>query len=835
MNFRLTAALFGLVFLVGLILLGQSFFGIDPNPATGGLLLKELSGEKAENITAVEVEKPDGSKLVLRRTGKEAWTVEAPVKARADKSAVDAVVAAVLALRPVPYGELRDNPAVHGLDAPLKVTLTAEDGKSETVNIGDVTVGGAKAVGFVTTSARPRPMAVSKSALDALLKDTDRAFGHAKDMVKWTTDYRTKAVFAADTRAAGDDVKIVKLSLTNNDLALSRRKAASENAAPAGRGDATAAADPSAAPGTLTGERPLVSGLVGLAAGSAADFLDAPADLAQYGLNDGNPERVRVELKTADGKTEVAFIGKKVDGDKKDEKKDAFAPPSKVYVQLEGTPGVVRATATGLDGLAAAIDNPTPLRDRDLVRDDLKARIDAIDATSGGQTVALRKSGGEWKLAGGPNDPQAANQTAAAALLNLVTQPRVVKDFPASNDAHFAGPELRAEVKLYADALDPAADAKAGPKLKADAKATVFQFGKKDAAGVYVRRTRPDGSKTDFIVPDKVKVGTDSAETDVFAAVTKSRFDYLDPSLPTFSQFQANKLQLTQGQVVTLEVTKEAVLAGSAAAPGWKYAKPDAMKGQTADAGTVSDLLNLLANQQAGKFVREIGEADKARERDFFLGYGLLAENPRLKVVVGLDAAAPGNERVYYLGNETDDKQSVYARVEGRPVVFTVPKFVYDRFAGADLRDRTLVRFDAAKLVGIRIRGWREATGGEMLVRQFKKESGNWVAVQPPGFSLDPVKVTEFISAVQALRVKDFRTGDPHPDHRFLPEQSGFEITLDLDGADDIILNIAAEVDGGTARIAKIDTLSTPPRSQLVTVIPDALKAFRESAKSFAR
>ncbi len=259
------------------------------------------------------------------------------------------------------------------------------------------------------------------------------------------------------------------------------------------------------------------------------------------------------------------------------------------------------------------------------------------------------------------------------------------------------------------------------------------------------------------------------------------------------------------------------------------------MKGQPADAGTTSDLLNLLANQQAGKFVKEVGEADKAREKEIYTGYGLSAETPRLKVVVGLDAPAPGNERVYYLGNETDDKQSVYARVDGRAVVFTVPKFVYDRFAGADLRDRTLVRFDATKVKGIRIRGWREATGGEMLVRQFQKEGAGWVAVAPAGFNVDPAKVDEFVRAVQGLRVKDFRTGDPHPDHRFNPEQSGFEVTLDLDGADDIVLTIAAEVDNGTARIAKVDTLTTPPRTQLVTVIPDALKAFRDNPKSFAR
>lgn len=838
MNFRLTAILFGLVFAVGVVLLAFSFTGVDENQDAGKLLVTTLVGVKAEKIAEVEVEKPDGAKLVLRRSGPENWVVDAPVKARADKAAVEAVITSVLAMRPVVYGELQNNLALHGLDKPLKVTLRTEDGRAETVNVGDVT----KAVGFVTTAARTRPMAVPKSSLDAILKESATGVRHAAETARWTTDYRTKAVFATDARTGGDDVNFVKLTRNGKDLALTRGKTGWEFAAPAGWGDATTAGDPTAAPGTLSGVRPLVGGLVGLAAGVADDFLDAPADLTQYGLNPGNPDRVRVELKTADGKTEVAFVGKKADADKKDEKKDAFTPPpsAKLYVQLEGTPGVVRASASGLDGLAALIDNPTPLRDRDLVRDDLKARVDAIDVTSGGQTVQLRKIGTEWKLVGGPNDPQTANQTAAAALLNLAAQPRLVKDFPAANDANFAGPELRAEVKLFADALeapDAKADAKAAPKLKAGANPTVLQFGKKDATGVFVRRIRPDGTKTDFLVPDKVKVGTDPAESDILATLTRGRFDYLDPTLPTFSQFQATKLQLTQGPNVTLEVAKEksAGLPIGGAEGGWKYAKPDPMKGQTADTGTVSDLLNLLANQQAGKFVREVGEADKAREKEIFTPLGLAADAPRLKVVVGLDAPAPGNERVYFLGNETDDKQSVYARVEGRSVVFTVPKFVYDRFAGADLRDRTLARFDATKLKGIRIRGWRDATGGEMLVRQFRKEGAGWTAVAPPGFNVDPAKVDEFVRAVQGLRVKDFRTGDPHPDHRFAPEQSGFEINLEFDGADNIVLNIAAEVDAGTARIAMLTTLSTPPRSQLVTVIPDALKAFRDSARSFAR
>jgi hypothetical protein len=821
MNFRLPAILFGVVAVAGLALLWQSF--TDPPAETTGLILTELVGAKADAVTEVELEKPDGSKVVLRRA-KDDWTVDAPpVKARAEKSAVEGVVSAVLGLRAVAYGELRENPAVHGLDKPLKITLRTAEGKSETVNVGDVTVGGSKAVGFVTTGARTRPMAVSKSALDALLKDTGKGVGHAAELAKWTADYRTRAVFAADSRASGDDVTDVKLARGKSTLALARTKAGGWEFTEPKYGDAATSPDTAAAPGSLTGVRPLLAGLTGLSAGAADDFLDNPGDLKQYGLEDGNADRVRVELKLRDGRTEVAYIGKKVDGDKKDEKK------------LDGTPGVVRATASGLDGLAAVVADPTPLRDRDLIGDALKARIDAVDVTTGGQTVQLRKGGFDWKLVGGPNDPQAANQTVAKTLLDLVTQARLVKEFPKEKaDAAFAGSELRAEVKLYADALEPQTDPKAAPKLKAGVTPTVLQFGKKDAAGVWVRRTRPGEAPSDFIIPDKVKIGGAPTESEVTSVVAKTRFDYLDPTLPGFSSFQATKLTIQEGANVKNEVEKEKAV--GVAEGGWKYAKPDLMKGKAADTGTVNDLLTLLSTQQATRFVRELGDADKGKEKDVYGGYGLSAEAPRLKVVVGLDAPAPNNERVYFLGNETEDKQSVFARVDGRPVVFTVPKaVVYERLATADLRDRTLVRLDATKLVGVTVRGWKDATGGEVLSREFRREGGNWVAKQPPGFNLDPGKVDEFVRAVQGLRVKDFREGGEHPDHRVDPNVNGFEITLDMESGEDYIISLGAEVDGGAARIVRVVTVFGGNRVQMMTVMPDALKAFRDSAKSFAR
>src|SRR4029079_15011995 len=127
-------------------------------------------------------------------------------------------------------------------------------------------------------------------------------------------------------------------------------------------------------------------------------------------------------------------------------------PPAKLYVKLEGSNTGVRVNPPPtLDGLIAAIANPDPLRDRDLMKDTDKNRIDAIDISVGGQVTKLRKSGGpfgEWKLYGGSNDPQTANPQVVARLLDLVAKPGIVKDFPPSNDSFFTPAETRAEIKL---------------------------------------------------------------------------------------------------------------------------------------------------------------------------------------------------------------------------------------------------------------------------------------------------------------------------------------------------------------------------------------------------
>ncbi|MBX9582857.1 MAG: DUF4340 domain-containing protein [Gemmataceae bacterium] len=847
MSFRLTAVLFGAVLAVGLVLLGLALW--EDDSASSGALMPDLAGAKPEEIKSVALERADGSKLVLERAGKDRWRLTEPVAAPAEPFAVANAVSALLGAKPTAYGELSSNPAVHGLDKPgLRVTLTADDGKTGTLNVGNLAPGGTKAVAFVTTPTRTRPMAVPRSAVDPLLKEGTA--GSAGELARWANDYRAKDVFGPDARGA-DDVTAVKLALPNKkqEVALARSGGGWTFAAPAGWGDASAAGDTSAPGATgITGVRPLLAALTGLRAAGTDDFLPDTPDLKPYGLNPDNPDLLRVELTPKDGPPQVAYVGKKADPGPPPP--GGFPPPGgKVYVRVEGVPGVVRATpGPNFDGLAAVAADPSPLRDRDLLKD-AAARTDAIDITVGKDAVKLRKVGGEWRLYGGPNDPQPANQKAVADLLALLGRPRLVKDFPAANDARFAPNEVKAEVKLWADAVeantDPKADPKAEPKLRATVNPTVLQFGARDPNGVSVRRALPGGAKADFLLPDKVKVG--AADADLVAAAGLRRLDLLDPKLPGFSQFQANRLTLSQGPAVTREVVKEKA-GPTAGSPdgGWVFAQPDAQKGRPADGAAVANLLTLLATEQVGKFVAE------QPTKDDLARFGLTPENPRQKAAVGLDPgpALPGSpppadadkERVYFFGSDTDDKGSVYARVGGKEAVFTVPRLVVDRLTGADLRDKTVVRFDPAKVDKVRVEGWYEANRVKTTL-VFTRAGGTWTA--EGGFPVDPAKVDEFLKALEGLRAKAFVPGPPQPGQRFPvapepgqpaqpPDQyQGLQVNVELEGGKRVDLNVGAATDGGASYFVWCGTL--PANEQVVTVDAGPLKPFKEKPAAFAK
>jgi hypothetical protein len=706
-----------------------------------------------------------------------------------------------------------------------------------------VTLGGTKSVAFVTTSARKRPMAVLRNDISALFRDSQgRSDGNAGDLAKWVSDYRAKSVFPVEPRSAADEVQSVKLSAKGKELALARSQSGGwQFVEPKGWGDADVAGADTPDPNKFTGVRPLLNALTGLSAQSADDFIEQPKDLKEYGLNPDNPDRVRVELKPKDGPPVVVFVGKKAETEAPKGLPGMQPPPAnKVFVQVEGESGVVRASGANIDGIAAAVADPSTLRDRTLLHTD-KDRIDAIDVVIGGQTVKLRKPGGSlesWKLYGGPGDPQPAARQAVEQLLDVLTEKRAIKDFPARNDANFAGPELKAEVKVWTDGIesDPKADPKAEPKLKGNP--TTLRFGKKEGDSVYVRRVLPGGPETDFTLPETVSVKVGGAPTgtptNVLAAVARTRLDLLDPELKSFSEFLANRLTITKGGQTT-EITREEKSSGGPAPGGWKYTQPEAMKGKEADAAEAGELLRFLASQKAVRFIDEQPDEKKLAE------YGLDPKGPVMRVAVGLKPPGPpgtpppadaDKERVYEFGKDTPDGH-VYARQQGRAAVFTLPKEAFNRFATADLRDKTVVKFDPAKVTGLRLRGWF-AVNNFVTTLEFERKGSEWVAKTPAGFNVDPAKVTAFLGLISGLQAKAFVPGPQKPEYGLPPEQQGLEITVLLEGRPGIALNI-----GGPAEPAATSfygwTNDPSAGGSVFTVLAERFKPYKDKPAAFAK
>ena len=118
--------------------------------------------------------------------------------------------------------------------------------------------------------------------------------------------------------------------------------------APTGWGAADAIGDSrSPVPGAITGVNQLIGTITNLQAANPADFIEKPTkeQLAEYDLNDGNPNAIRVEITNKDNEKLVAFIGKKDAAAPATPPIPGSPPSNKVWVRVEGQPGVIRATA----------------------------------------------------------------------------------------------------------------------------------------------------------------------------------------------------------------------------------------------------------------------------------------------------------------------------------------------------------------------------------------------------------------------------------------------------------------------------------------------------------
>lgn len=785
MNFRITAVLFAVVIVLVAALLVSALFQDDPARAAGGLLDPLTSaGVKADDIDAVELTRksPDDQRLVFRkRDGK--WALTAPVPAKVDSFAVDALVRDLFAAKPVTYPGLTDNAATYGLSSPTYTVTLKKGDAAAAVRLGTTLMGKDKAVTFVATGDRPTtPIAVRAADLASLFKEASRGAGGDPHVIgKWLTEFRQRRLLAADA-GRGDDLASIRISRGDKTLELIRAGDEWKFAAPADYGLADTAGDSLPSPDRFTGVRPLLTVLLGLQTAGAEDYIeDVPAaDHAKYGLAATDPAAVRIELKPKAGPPEVLWLGKKV------EKDGQPVTPTRVYARLDGDSAVAAVTTDRLDAVVNTVTDPTPLRNRDLIAEAKRDRIDAVDSTFGGGFKLRRVAGADgprWALYGRPTDPTAAVGQAVSALLEALAKPRAATEtLLRPTDAAFADAQRKGELKVWFDGVDkaaPPADGQLPPEPKLTGDPTTFVFGQSDGADVFVRRTA-GGVVTDFKVP-----------SDVVAAASKSRLAYVDPKLGTFSLTAADSLVLFRnGERV--ELKKDAAADPAYRSGKWSFVAPDALKGKPADGDKVFEILSAVAAAPPTRVVSE-GAPDADLKK-----LGLDPAAPTTSVTVGTSTEKV-KEWVYHFGAETDDKAAVHYRLVGRPFVLLADRSLSALLTAADLTDKVLFRIDPKRVKTVYLNGWRGKDGKAADVT-LASENGVWVAKEPAGAVVDVPRVNALLAALAAPKAVAFPKVDPAAPP---PAEFGFgvnplSVVVELDDKTAVSLRVGGEDAGKT-------------------------------------
>ena len=789
MKFKPTAILLvvALLAVVGLIIYSMSQG--EEEVASGEALFPGLAGLKSADIDTLELARtqPKDERITFTRVGADkTWKVTAPVTANVESRDVDALVESVLRLKPVEYADLKKDAKAHGLDSPtVKITLRQGSGKTATLHVGLTTIGGAKAVTFVATSAAAdRPLAVRKSDLGALWKDAAKGDGEAWANAKSMTDYRQKRLLGTTMRDPLTDAMALRVKAGGKELSLkSTGPDGWRFAVPDSYGDADPGGDTEVNREVFTGVRPLLNFLTTVQWQAPADVVESPSaeDLAKFGLKADDATATRIELAGKAG-TEVLYVGKAVEGDEK---------PAKRYARLDGDSCVVKVPFDRFDALMRTVADPSEMRNRDVVPGATMARVDALDVTTGGFTVKLRKFGkddaAKWFLVNGTSEPREANAFAVDQFLQAMTRPRLATGFPAKTDpANFAPAETKAVVSLWTDALGAMAMPEAGkaipePALKGPP--TVVTFGKKDGETVLVKR-EAKGVASEFKIPDSV-----------LTLATKGRLDYLAAGVQTFPTNKVLRATFDRpgGSVEVVRATQLDPLYPNGK---WTFAKPAERKDKVADQPNTDALLGVVATIRAVKVVSETPAPAE------LTAYGLTPA-PRVKVSIEL-ADEPGKVRSYEFGSPTSDGGFVYARHAGSTLVYTVPKVDVDRLSNDDLRDAILYRIDRAKLTGISLRGW----SGVIPVpptHEYVRKGNEWTVSAPAGAVADGAKIAAFLQHVEQPRAVRF-LGPIKPEHKLDVANGAIEVILKQDGLPAVVLSLGAETDNGLNYICSVST-----------------------------
>jgi len=213
------------------------------------------------------------------------------------------------------------------------------------------------------------------------------------------------------------------------------------------------------------------------------------------------------------------------------------------------------------------------LRDKTLVKFD-RDKVDGIDLTAGGKTLALAKEGGDWKVTK-PLQVPADFGTVEGLIgrLQSLQMKSIVKSDPTSADLKTYGLDKPSETATL---------------NLGSARATLELGGKADDTSIYARDTsKPVVVTVENTLADELKKGAD---------------EYRRKDIFEFRAYNANRIEFTRnGQTVAFEKAKADANSGAKdATDTWRRVSP---KPADANKDTMDGLLSRLSNMRATSFV----------------------------------------------------------------------------------------------------------------------------------------------------------------------------------------------------------------------------------------
>jgi len=555
MSFKTTYVLFGLLFSVLAVFLITQLFGnrsADQRTYILPSMHDVTSPVRTADIDRIEIERarPKPEKIEFYRDAHNAWRMKDP-NTRADDSLVNRIFDQVMQAKRNQDADMKPDLAAYGLNSPSEVVklYKKDSDKPWTVSTGASSAGESTAVVYVVTSDSPRdPMAVRKMDLDTLTKPKD--------------EYRSKTLLADSSF----DIQSVKFEQPKHEVvSLEKDKESHWKFDRPAWGEAdyegeTAPSGEQTPNKGITGVRDLLQTVADLRVASDKDFGPTGLDnakLAELGLEKGK-EKLEIEVKrqpsfSADSDKKEPITDTLIIGNKADDKGESL------WARLASENNVVKVPAKKVDDIIQVVDNPSILRNHDLVTFDT-GKVDAIDLQPEGQPpIKLRHTGepASWKIyRDGKSEP--ADDNTVQSLLTALTAKRQIKDFPSSakSDVELGLNKPSSIVSIRVEGLkkeekkeekkepskeekpkvaekgkdgdkdkskkvEPKKPAEVEPALKDPSKPTVLlEFGKKDKDVVYVRR-EADKESTRLAVP-----------ASLLDKVTEGRLAYLEHKLP---------------------------------------------------------------------------------------------------------------------------------------------------------------------------------------------------------------------------------------------------------------------------------------------------------------